>query len=90
MQRGLWAGRALDHAGACQERAALLCDVAAGKTAEQHLAEANLRLVVNIARKFQHRDVLLDDLVQEGYIGLQRAVVKYDPSRGFRFATLAV
>jgi RNA polymerase primary sigma factor len=53
------------------------------------LIEANLRLVVNIARKFEGRGLSLQDLVQEGNMGLIKAVGKYDPSRGFRFSTYA-
>jgi RNA polymerase primary sigma factor len=55
----------------------------------QELAEANLRLVVKLARKFRHPDLTLADLVQEGNLGLMEAVKKFDPDKGCRFSTYA-
>ena len=57
--------------------------------ARQQMIEANLRLVVSIAKHYLHRDVPFDDLIEEGNLGLMHALEKYDPELGFRFSTYA-
>jgi RNA polymerase primary sigma factor len=61
-----------------------------GQRAAAEFAAANLRLVVAVARRYQHRGLELADLIQEGNLGLMRAVERFDPGLGFRFSTYAI
>jgi RNA polymerase sigma factor (sigma-70 family) len=70
-------------------RADLSLVVAEGRAAKDHLLEANLRLVVSIAKRYTGRGMAFLDLIQEGNLGLIRAVEKFDYTKGFKFSTYA-
>lgn len=87
---GLRASRRLREGDlALASEAELKGDVAAGQSARQSLIEANLRVVVGVAKRYRHRGLSYLDLIQEGNAGLMRAVEKFDPERGFRLSTYA-
>jgi len=72
-----------------KERARLRRQIKAGYAAREHLIMANTRLVISIAKRYQGRGVPFHDLIQEGNLGLMRAVDKFDPGRGYKFSTYA-
>ncbi|MDY3992315.1 MAG: sigma-70 family RNA polymerase sigma factor, partial [Evtepia sp.] len=72
-----------------EDRKAIESVVKAGERAKQNLAEANLRLVVSIAKRYVGRGMLFLDLIQEGNLGLIKAVEKFDYTKGYKFSTYA-
>ena len=72
-----------------EERELARKNVAGDFAARQKMIESNLRLVVSIAKRYLNRGLPLDDLIEEGNLGLIHALEKFDPERGFRFSTYA-
>jgi RNA polymerase primary sigma factor len=81
--------RRIDLLSAEQEQALARRIQAGDAKAEQQIVEANLRLVISVARRYQHRGLSLLDLIEEGNLGLLTAARKFDPARGTRFSTYA-
>ena len=93
IEKGIQSRKEYAHSGArslsAEKRAELEAAIQDGQAAREHLIKANTRLVVSIAKKYIGRGVPFLDLIQEGNLGLMKAVEKYDYHRGFRFSTYA-
>ncbi|MBW8482772.1 RNA polymerase sigma factor [Actinomadura sp. PM05-2] len=91
IEAGLYAEHKLETAKLTpQARLDLEWVAADGRRAKAHMLEANLRLVVSVAKKYSDRGLSLLDVVQEGNLGLIRAVEKFDYSKGYKFSTYAM
>ena len=92
IEAGLFAHEKIEEAGDAMDvqlKRDLQRIVHDGKRAKNHLLEANLRLVVSLAKRYTGRGMLFLDLIQEGNLGLIRAVEKFDYTKGFKFSTYA-
>ncbi len=92
LEEGLFAADKLDSANGSvspEDRLLLIETVEDGRAAREHLIKANTRLVVSIAKKYMGQGVPFLDLIQEGNLGLMKAVEKFDYRRGYRFSTYA-
>lgn len=86
MEAGAYAAHLVAERGPDPELAAVAAD---GWAARDHMIRANLRLVVAIAKRYAHRGLSFADVIQDGNLGLIRAVERYDHTKGYRFSTIA-
>ncbi|SEH04015.1 RNA polymerase primary sigma factor/RNA polymerase nonessential primary-like sigma factor [Nonomuraea solani] len=86
MEAGAYAAHLIEQGAADPELAAVAAD---GRAARKHMIEANLRLVVSIAKRYASRGMSLADVIQDGNLGLIEAVDRFDHARGNRFSTVA-
>ncbi|MFC4119891.1 sigma-70 family RNA polymerase sigma factor [Nonomuraea zeae] len=86
MEAGAYAAHLIEQGSADPELAAVAAD---GRAARKHMIEANLRLVVSIAKRYANRGMSLADVIQDGNLGLIEAVDRFDHTRGNRFSTVA-
>ena len=90
MHKGELARKTLEKSkGGDKSKSRLKAQIDAAESARQRLAEANLRLVVSVAKRYMGRGMSFLDLIQEGNIGLLRAVERFDYSKGYKFSTYA-
>ena len=91
IEAGLYAEHVVQHEASddYRERRDIQLIIADGRKAKNHLLEANLRLVVSLAKRYTGRGMLFLDLIQEGNLGLIRAMEKFDYAKGFKFSTYA-
>jgi len=90
LERGRKAQRRLERDGADEDESTRLRhEIVQGERARDHLIKANTRLVVSIAKKYMGQGVPFSDLIQEGNLGLMKAVEKFDYRRGYKFSTYA-
>src|SRR5688572_2316341 len=91
IERGRKSRKMLEYSSTLgmQERADLIHQIEMAQEAREHLGRANTRLVVSIAKRYMGQGLPFPDLIQEGNVGLMRAVYKYDYTRGNRFSTYA-
>ncbi|MGP3915970.1 sigma-70 family RNA polymerase sigma factor [Nonomuraea sp. 10N515B] len=87
MEAGARAAQLMERGAVQPELEALVAD---GRAARQHMIEANLRLVVSIAKRYAQRGMSLADVIQDGNLGLIEAVERFDHTRGNRFSTIAI